>query len=262
MSRIVEIILNITLVIGAQIIVYVLFLRPKISTWGTVGNEATMPLIGDDLAPAISATRAISIRAPISEVWKWIIQWGQTGEVSSSYSFLERVLGYEMREAEPIPEFQEMEVGRIIPDRSISRRASSNTIFDVVDVEPGNSFVLETWGTFMLKEIHPKLTRLIVRTRRRQLRDLKSKIDDFVFMALHYTMERRMLIGIKARVEGIRLSETSDHFWLLGVFFSCIGIALMIFLGSGVLNTFLSVIYGIAWLLVLLILEPKNLNTV
>ena len=257
MSTIMESILNIVLVIGCQIAVYAVFLRSKIMAWGASKEEAAMPLIGDDLAPNISSTRAITIHAPVSEVWKWIIQLGADRGGFFSYSFLEKALGYEMREGGPVPEFQEMQVGRIVPGSIDESKSLIKYDFRVVAVEPGKAFVLENWGAFVLKEIHPKQTRLIVRTHAGQLSDLKSKIDDLFFMSLHYIMERRMLMGIKARVEGTRLSAASDNLWLLGVLLSGIGIPLVIFSGQGVQNVFLSAIYGIAWLWVFLIFEPK-----
>jgi hypothetical protein len=257
MPRIIEIILTIALVIGFQIAVYAVFLRSKIMTWGASKEETALPLIGDDLAPNISSTRAISINAPISDAWKWVIQLGADRGGFFSYSFLEKALGYEMREEKNIPEFQEMEVGRIVSGSIDESKSIVKYDFRVVAVEPRKSFVLENWGAFVLKEINPKQTRLIVRTHGGQLLDLKSKIEDFIFMALHYIMERRMLMGIKARVEGIRLSATSDNLWFLGVVLSGIGIALIIFFGQGVQNILLSVIYGVAWLWVLLIPEPR-----
>ncbi|MBN2118896.1 MAG: hypothetical protein JW730_20170 [Anaerolineales bacterium] len=257
MPTIMESILNIVLVIGFQIAVYAVFLRSKIMTWGASKEEAAMPLIGDDLAPNISSTRAITIHAPASEVWKWIIQLGADRGGFFSYSFLEKALGYEMRDEDPVPEFQEMQVGRIVPASIDESKSLIKYNFRVVAVEPGKSFVLENWGAFVLKEIDSKRIRLLVRTHGQPLPDLKSKIEDFLFMPLHYIMERRMLMGMKAQAEGIRLSAASDNLWLLGVLLSGIGIALMIFLGQGLQNTFLSVIYGIAWLWVFLIFEPK-----
>ncbi len=257
MSQIMEFILNIALVIGVQIIVYAVFLRSKIMAWGASADEATMPLIGDDLAPGISSTRAISVNAPISEVWKWVIQLGADRGGFFSYSCLEKVLGYKAREENPTLEFQEMEVGRNVPGSIDESKSVIKYNFRVVAVETGKSFVLENWGTFVLKEINSKQTRLIVRTHEPTLPDLIRKIADFFFMPLHYIMERRMLMGMKAQVEGTRLSETLDNLWLLGVFLSGIGIAVSVLFGQGVLNVSLSIIYGILWLLTFLIFEPK-----
>jgi hypothetical protein len=216
-----------------------------------------MPLVGDDLAPGISSTRAISINAPISEVWKWVIQLGADRGGFFSYSFLEKVLGYKAREENPALEFQEMEVGRNVPGSIDESKSVIKYNFRVVAVETGKSFVLENWGTFVLKEVNSKQTRLIVRTHEPTLPDLISKIADFFFMPLHYIMERRMLMGMKARVEGRRLSETLDNLWLLGVFLSGVGIVVNVLFGQGVLNVSLSIIYGILWLLTFLIFEPR-----
>ena len=257
MSKIMESILNITLVIGFQIAVYVVFLRSKIMAWGASKDEVAISLIGDDLAQNVSSTRAISINASIPEVWKWVIQLGADRGGFFSYLFLEKALGYKACEENPTPEFQEMEVGRNVPGSIDESKSVIKYNFRVVAVETGKSFVLENWGAFVLKEINSKQTRLIVRTHEQMLPNLKSKFEDFIFMPLHYIMERRMLMGMKARVEGRRLSETSDNLWLLGVFLSGIGIAVSVLFGQGVLNVSLSIIYGILWLLTFLIFEPK-----
>lgn len=255
---IMESILNIVLLLGLQIVVYAVFLRPKIITWGASEDEVKMPLIGDDLAPNISATRAISIDAPISEVWKWITQLGADRGGFFSYSFLEKILGYEMRETEAVPEFQNMEVGRIVPASLDESKSVIKLNFPVVAVEPGKSFVLGGWGAFVLKEISPTLTRLIVRTHGQESPNLPSKVVDFLGVPSHYIMERRMLIGFKAQAEGRpRLSSTTDNLWLLGLLLSGIGIALIVLISDGIQGMLLSVIYGTAWLYTLLILDPR-----
>lgn len=249
-----ELIVNVVLILSLQIIVYIVFLRPRISTWGASVDEVKMPLIGDDLAPSISATRAISIDAPISEVWKWVIQLGADRGGFFSYAFIEKALGYEMRASPSVPEFQDMEVGRVIPASLDEAKSLIKYSFPVVAVEPGRSFVLKEWGAFVLREIGPTQTRLIVRTHGRTYPNLLSEVADFVGPPLHYIMERRMLIGFKAQAEaGEPPSSTADNVWLLGLLLSGIGIALTIFMGGGVL----SVIYGILWLWTLLILDPQ-----
>jgi hypothetical protein len=255
-----EIILNIALIISAQIIVYILFLRPKILIWGASDEEVTMPLIGDDLAPKISATRAVSIDAPISEVWKWVIQLGADRGGFFSYALLEKALGYEMQKTKHVSDFQDMEVGRIIPASIDESKSVIKFNFPVAAVDPGKSFVLKNWGAFVLKEISPTQTRLIVRTHGRETSNLLSKFADFVGEALHFIMERRMLIGFKAQAEagaGMRPSLPADNLWLLGNFLSGIGIALIVFIGKGSLSMILSILYAVVWLWILLILDPR-----
>lgn len=260
MSTIIESFLILTLIISFQIIVYAVFLRPIILTWGASENEAKMPLVGDGLAPYMSSTRAITIDAPTSEVWKWLVQLGADRGGFFSYSFIEKALGYESRNGDMEPEFQEMKVGRIVPASLDESRSLIKYNFSVIAVDPGQSFVLKDWGAFVLRKMNSKQTRLIVRTHGRELPNLKGIIGDFIGMPLHYIMERRMLMGFKARAEagaGVRLSSTSDNLWLLGVFLSGIGIAIMAFIGRDIQCVLLSAIYGIIWLWPLLIFDPR-----
>ena len=261
MSNIKKSFLILMLIVFIQLIVYTIFLQPLILTWGASENEIKMPLVGDNLAPYTRSTRAISINAPISDVWKLLIQLGADRGGFFSYAFIEKALGYKTRNADNIvPEFQEMKVGRIVPGSLDESKSIIKYNFPVVYVEPGNSFVLKGWGAFVLKKLNTKQTRLIVRTHGRELPSLKSKIGDFFEMPLHYIMERRMLMGIKARAEagsGVQLSSTSDILWLFGVFLSGIGIFLIVLMGRGIQRVLLSAIYGIIWLWSLLIFDPQ-----
>lgn len=258
MPEITETILSIILVLSLQLMVYILCLRPKILTWGASKNEVEMPLPGDDLAPYISATRAITIDAPISRVWQWVIQLGADRGGFFSYALLERALGYEMREPERVSEFQDLEVGRIIPASLDASKSLIKFNFPVVAVEPGEYFVLGNWGAFVLQATGPTQTRLIVRTHGQEAPNLLKKVDDFVGEALHYIMERRMLLGFKSQIEtGKPLSAVADNLWLLGLFLSAVGIALIIFTGEGILGGLLAVVFGFAWLWALLIWEPR-----
>ncbi|SFG29358.1 hypothetical protein SAMN05660649_01302 [Desulfotomaculum arcticum] len=261
MSNIKKSFLILMFIIFVQLIVYTVFLRPLILTWGASENEIKMPLVGDNLAPYTSSTRAITINAPVSEVWKWLIQLGADRGGFFSYAFIEKALGSETRHADNIvPEFQEMKVGRIIPASLDESKSIIKYNFPVVYVEPGNSFVLKGWGAFVLKKLNTKQTRLIVRTHGRKLPSLQSKIGDFFRIPLHYIMERKMLMGIKARAEagsGVQLSSTSDILWFIGVFLAGIGIFLMVLMSGSIQRVLLSTIYGIIWLWPLLVFDPQ-----
>ena len=100
MSNIKKSFLILMFIIFIQLIVYTVFLRPLILTWGASENEIKMPLVGDNLAPYISSTRAITINAPVSEVWKWLIQLGADRRGFFSYAFIEKALGYDTRNAD------------------------------------------------------------------------------------------------------------------------------------------------------------------
>jgi hypothetical protein len=260
MPAVMQSFLSLGLIVILQIIIYAIFLKPLVDKWGATKEEAAMPLIGDELAHTIVSTRAISINAPIAEVWQWIIQLGADRGGFFSYTFIEKALGYEARSAEPVPEFQDMAVGRIIPASIDASKSLIKYNFQVVAVEPGESFVIKNYGAFVLKKIDEQRTRFIVRTHGQEQPDLKSKIDGFFGMAAHYIMERRMMLGFKTRAEagaGVHLSSTPDNFWLLGLFLSAIGITALIFLNGNMASFLLAAIYSLIWLLILLIFNPK-----
>ena len=260
MDTVMQSFLYLGLIVILEIIIYITFLKPIVDTWGATKEEANMTLIGDELATTIISTRALSINAPMSEVWQWLIQLGADRGGFFSYTFIEKALGYEARKAEPVPEFQDLEVGRIIPASIDASKSLIKYNFRVVAVEPGESFVIENWGTFVLKRIDAQRTRFIVRTHGQELPNLKSKIGDFFGMTAHYIMERQMMLGLKARAEagaGVHLSALPDNLWLLGVFLSALGILAIIFLNASITGFLFAIIYSTIWLLTLMILDPK-----
>jgi hypothetical protein len=65
--------------VAALFALYAAVLHPWMMSWGATAQEQRMALPGDEGPgdPARSFTRAITIRAPPSEVWRWVIQIGQ-----------------------------------------------------------------------------------------------------------------------------------------------------------------------------------------
>jgi hypothetical protein len=193
-------------------------------------------------------------------LWQWIIQLGADRGGFFSYTFIEKALGYEARTAEPIPEFQDIEVGRIIPASIDESKSLIKYNFRVTAVEPGESIVIENWGALVLKKMDARRTRFIVRTHGQELPTLKSKLGDFLGMAAHYIMERRMMLGFKAQAEagaGVYLSTLPDNLWLLGIFLSALGILAILFLNASLPGFLFAAVYSTLWLLTLMIFEPK-----
>ena len=183
-------------ILRIQIIVYGVFLRPVITTWGASNSEVHMPLVGDDIAPYVSSTRAIVINAPADEVWKWLIQLGADRGGFFSYTFIEKALGYETgNSGKIVPEFQEMKVGRVLESRDRVKSVLKYR-FPVVAVERGKSFVLKDWGAFVLQAVNSTRTRLIIRTHGRELPGLMDRIVFLIGTPCHYIMERRMMMGV------------------------------------------------------------------
>ena len=253
-------------IICLQLIIGIIVIKPLISTWGATDQEITMSMPGDHIAPFISSTRSISINAPISEAWDWLIQLGADRGGFYSYWFIEKPLGYKYRLQKRIePNFKDMEVGRIIRASLDQSESMIEYSFPVVAVEPGKFFVLKGWGCFFLNEINPKHTRLIVRTHGQKLSSLRDHLSNCIMMPLHYLMELCMLMGIKARSEagpGMPFSSTADIVWFMGMCLSPIGIIGLIMVNQQLKVIFFAILYSILWLWILFVLDPVPIYSV
>ena len=185
---------------------YVLLIRPWHLKWGATEEELKMPLPGDELVkhPKLNATHAITINAPVAEVWPWLVQVGQKRGGFYSYTWLENLVGCEMSNADQIvAEWQDLKVGDEV---WLHPKAPP---LKVLAMEPGRAIVLENSWTFVLHPIDDHTTRLIIRGRGDFNPDLKNALLNFilwrgVFEPAHFIMERKMMLGIKERAEAGR----------------------------------------------------------
>jgi hypothetical protein len=156
-------------------------------------------LLGD---ADIVATRAVSIDAPPSAVWPWLVQMGSGRGGAYTYDWIENLFGLGMHSADRVlPEFQDIEVGDsfalgpgrppmhvevLVPERSL--------VFRYDDGSWIWSFGLYPTGSG---------TRLVSRNRiATRGASLPVRIVQTLFMEPgSLVMERRMLLGIKSRAE-------------------------------------------------------------
>ncbi len=244
-----------------QLAIYDLFLKSIIATCGASEKEISMPMAGDDKALTITSTRAILINASKADVWKWLIQLGADRGGFYSYYFIEKAMGYKTRHQDLIkPEFSKIEVGDLIRGSIDEKSSIIPYNFKVLYVKPGETFVLDKWGTFLLKTVNSRQTRLIIRTQEAESSNLLLKAAKYIEVPLHYIMERRTLIGIKARVEAgenVELSESKDIFWFLGIVLSGFLICFLVFIGRGITQSFIiPSIFSTCWLFTLLLFTP------
>ena len=173
--------------------------------WGATAAEATAELPGDALVPAAQyrATRAITIEAPASEVWPWLVQVGCLRGGFYSDDLLDNL-------AHPsaitiIPEFQHLEAGQLVP-MSPPTRTSERTAFSVHSFRV-NEWLLwskpdSTWSWSLTPTVTGG-TRLVARIRARY--DWRYPLAGMAAVVLmefgDFAMLRRMLRGIKARAE-------------------------------------------------------------
>lgn len=184
--------------------------RRPVLTWGATAEEAGRMLPGDDLLPmaAVVSTRAVTIDAPRSAVWPWLVQMGSGRGGAYTYDWIENLFGLGMKSADTIhPEWQTLAVGDVIAGRA------SLPGMRVETLEPERALVTRsedgTWvWSFTLDDLGG-CTRLLSRNR---IAMPDASLGDRIGMALmepgSLVMERKMLQGIKERAE--RLAARPD----------------------------------------------------
>lgn len=250
-----------------QLCVYELFLKPIITTWGASAKEVSMPMPGDDKTLIITSTRAILINASKPDVWKWLIQLGADRGGFYSYYFIERAMGYKTHHQNFIkPEFKKIVVGDLIRGSVDEESSIIPYNFRVLYVKPEEAFVLDKWGTFLLKAVNNRQTRLIIRTQEAKSSNRYEKVANYIAIPLHFIMERRTLMGIKARVEAgenIQLSQCKDILWFSGIVLSGFLIYFLVYIGRGIIQSFIiPCVFSLSWLFSLLLFKPTPLYSI
>ena len=188
---------------------YVLVARLWYLQWGATDQESRDRLPGDDLIAStdLTATRAIAIRAPVEEVWPWIVQLGQGRGGFYSYDGLENLVGCRIHSAGTVvPEWQTLEVGDEV-------RLHPEVPLEVAVLEEGRALVLRggvpmgntpppydfTWA-FVLRGQPDGTTRLVVRERYAYTQEWALLLVEPV-EAISFVMSQKMLRGIRDRAE-------------------------------------------------------------
>ncbi len=130
--------------VASLALTYLFVFRPRIKAWGVDPVEAEAPLPGDDLIPEPMATetRGVTIDAPVSQVWPWLVQmgFGRAGW----YSFESMDKRYKSADA-ILPEFQKLEPGEVMP-------IYNGGGFEVRTVDPEKGLVLFTDTAIMERQ--------------------------------------------------------------------------------------------------------------
>lgn len=192
---------------------------PRMTSWGATRQEAEDALPGDEVVGEAKyrTTRAVTIGAPVDEVWPWLAQLGQGRGGLYSYDWLENAVGLHIHSAEEIiPELQDLSVGDVI--RLMPVGTEPELHFVVARVEPPHLLVLGPEGTredafaanlpypvwtFRLKAVGDRGTRLVVRFQSDfKPTPLGRLMYKYALEPVHFVMERKMLLTIKERAEG------------------------------------------------------------
>jgi hypothetical protein len=129
-------------------------------------------------------TRAVTINAPLDEVWAWLAQIGQDRGGFYSYEWLENLAGCRMRNADRIhPDWQRRAIGDTV-------LLHPSTGLKVARFEPPRSYAFEGGWYFALEQVNETTTRLLARSR--MPRGLASLAYAGFIELPHFIMERKM----------------------------------------------------------------------
>ncbi|HZT32101.1 MAG TPA: hypothetical protein VFA33_19590 [Bryobacteraceae bacterium] len=177
--------------LAAALLIYAAAIRPWHLRWGATDEEVRERLPGDMLIPRpdLRATRAITIHAPASAVWPWLVQMGQARGGSLCITGLERLLGCDPRHPLPVAV---LDPGRVLV---LGNPAGMHPVrFS------GGYFAASS--AFVLREVDAQTSRLIVRFRADWSPTLLSLLAARgILEPANFLMVRKMLLGIRRRAE-------------------------------------------------------------
>jgi hypothetical protein len=194
---------------AAVVVGYPLLWREWCLTWGARPEETTRSMAGDELLPdaRLVTTRAVTIRAPASAVWPWLVQMGPGRGGAYTYDWIENLLGLDMHSADRIlSEFQDLTVGDTLPMGDGPRMR-------VEILDPVRALVMRSedgvWVWAFGLSTGDGRTRLISRNRiaATGASPLSRIFFRYVMEPGSLVMERKMLLGIKKRAEGLSAGE-------------------------------------------------------
>ena len=189
-------------------------LRPRITVFESVRatrEEKRRALPADELiSQAIDTlTHAVTIRRPPRDVWPWLVQMG-AGSRAGWYSYDRLDNGRQPSAIRIVPELQHPAIGSIFP-----ALPGVTDGFTLLAIDPERTLTLGwlapdgtpqvTW-TFVLDEVSPDVTRLLVRARGGpgyRFHGLPLLLTRVVVRVLHFVMQRKQLHGIATRAETI-----------------------------------------------------------
>ena len=181
--------------------------RKPCLTWGATDGDVSRTMPGDDLLanPDLLSTRAITINAPPSAIWPWLMQMGSGKGGVYTYDWIENLFGLNMHSVDEIlPEFQDRQVG------DVEQLGSSGPRLRVDVLDADRAMVLHSedgnWAwAFCLYPMNPSQTTLVSRNRIKtpEASSFRRVLQTLVMEPGSLIMERKMLLGIKQRAEAL-----------------------------------------------------------
>ena len=191
---------------------YSVFWRRPVLDWGTRPDEVVRRLPGDEFLEAadVVATRAITIEAPPSAIWPWLIQMGPGRGGVYTYDWIENLFGLDMHSADEIvpngSPWRSATPGATRRGRVCASRSWIRGRAMVMRAEDGRwvwSFVIVPEGD---------RTRFISRNRFVLTGGTLSRwASTYLMEPGSLVMERKMLLGIKSRAERFAARQADIH---------------------------------------------------
>ena len=192
-------------------------LWPLMRTWGAAPHEWVLNLPGDDVRrqPAYELLHGVTINAPPSAVWPWLVQLGQDRAGFYSYDRLERLFGAKITNVfEVRPEWQTRQVGdRVYATQPgyLGGLLGERPGWAVDHVQPNRALVLDGWGAFVLVPDPHGRTRLLIRSTFSDdnMPAWAAALNMTAFELPHFIMQRRMMLNIKQLAEAGRAASST-----------------------------------------------------
>lgn len=191
------------------------FLRSARNHWGLDRATAERSYPGDELVakPRWMWTHGVEIDAPPEAVWPWIAQIGADRGGFYSYEWLENVAGCELHDAERVhpewelregddlrlhPKMPPLKVVKVERGRAIVAHAAA----DERARAQGKPWADASW-LFYVEPLPDGRCRFISRFRSDSSDDFATRLmyGPYVTEAVGFVMDRKMLLGVKERVE-------------------------------------------------------------
>jgi hypothetical protein len=190
---------------------YPLFFRHWCLTWGARPDEVPRKLPGDELLAdaGIVSTRAITIEAPPGAIWPWLVQMGSGRGGVYTYDWIENLFRLDMHSARQIlPQFQDLKVGDELP------LGPGRPAMQVAVCDPERTLTIRfadrNWVWIFALFAEDGQTRLISRNRIAAAGAPPARLFNMLVMEPgSLIMERKMLLGIKQRAEGLAREQAA-----------------------------------------------------
>ncbi len=192
------------ILVAGVVAAYGLVIRPWHMHWGATPQEVALAMPGDAYIAqdAATSTRAVTIHAPASTVWAWLIQTGQNrGGAWYTYAWLENLFAAEMHSIEEInPELQELQIGDELYFHA-GGATNPAMVATVLGLQRQRALWLTGGWSFVLAPLDANTTRLRVRYPMKPDALLNPFLSYTIFEPAHFVMESGMMLGLKAHAE-------------------------------------------------------------